>query len=64
LFYALDTQKLAGAAVDVFSREPYDGPLCDLANIILTPHLGSYAQEGKLQMEIDAVQNLINVLKQ
>lgn len=64
LFQALSTQKLAGAAVDVFSKEPYDGPLCDLDNIVLTPHLGSYAQEGKLQMEIDAVRNLINALKQ
>lgn len=62
LYHALVTKKLTGAAVDVFTREPYDGSLCDLENIILTPHLGSYASEGKLQMEIDAVQNLINVL--
>jgi D-3-phosphoglycerate dehydrogenase len=63
LYGALKDKKLAGAAVDVFSKEPYDGPLCELDNIILTPHLGSYAAEGKLQMEIDAVQNLINELK-
>jgi len=63
LYHALVSKKLTGAAVDVFTREPYDGPLCDLENIILTPHLGSYASEGKLQMEIDAVQNLINALK-
>jgi len=63
LYSALKENKLAGAAVDVFSNEPYDGPLCDLENIILTPHLGSYAAEGKLQMEIDAVNNLINTLK-
>lgn len=63
LFEALSTDKLAGAAVDVFSKEPYAGPLCNLDNIVLTPHLGSYASEGKLQMEIDAVINLINALK-
>ncbi len=62
LYHALMNKKLTGAAVDVFSKEPYDGPLCDLDNIILTPHLGSYAREGKLQMEIDAVKNLIEVL--
>lgn len=62
LYHALLSKKLAGAAVDVFSKEPYDGPLCDLKNVILTPHLGSYAQEGKLQMEIDAVKNLIDIL--
>ena len=38
----------------------YRGQLCDLENIILTPHIGSYAKEGKLKMEIDAVMNLIN----
>ncbi|GHU63259.1 2-hydroxyacid dehydrogenase [Bacteroidia bacterium] len=63
LYQALKTGRLSGAAVDVFTQEPYDGPLCELDNIILTPHLGSYAKEGKLQMEIDAVNNLINVLK-
>ena len=63
LFNALNTNKLSGAAIDVFSREPYSGPLCELENIILTPHIGSYSKEGKLQMEIDAVINLINVLK-
>ncbi|MDB5147843.1 MAG: hydroxyacid dehydrogenase [Mucilaginibacter sp.] len=63
LFDALSTKKLAGAAIDVFSEEPYAGPLCDLDNVVLTPHLGSYAEEGKLLMEIDAVNNLINSLK-
>lgn len=63
LFAALKYGPLAGAAIDVYTKEPYDGPLCDLENIIMTPHLGSYAKEGKLQMEIDACQNLINALK-
>lgn len=63
LYNALANKKLTGAAVDVFSEEPYTGPLCDLDNIVLTPHLGSYAEEGKLLMEIDAVNNLINALK-
>jgi D-3-phosphoglycerate dehydrogenase / 2-oxoglutarate reductase len=63
LYNELKDGKLAGAAIDVFSKEPYDGILCDLDTVILTPHLGSYALEGKLQMEIDAVQNLINALK-
>lgn len=63
LYSALKDGHLAGAAIDVFTKEPYNGPLCDLDNVVLTPHLGSYASEGKLQMEIDAVSNLINVLK-
>jgi D-3-phosphoglycerate dehydrogenase len=63
LYKALKNGKLVGAAVDVFTQEPYSGPLCELENIILTPHIGSYAREGKLQMEIDAVSNLIYALK-
>ena len=62
LFNFLKENKILGAAVDVFNEEPYYGPLCDLENIILTPHMGSYAKEGKLQMEIDAVKNLISSL--
>ena len=63
LYQVLVSKKLAGAAIDVFSEEPYNGPFCELDNVVLTPHLGSYAKEGKLQMEIDAVKNLIAVLK-
>ncbi|MBO7636913.1 MAG: phosphoglycerate dehydrogenase [Paludibacteraceae bacterium] len=63
IYDALKSGKLTGAAIDVFTQEPYEGPLCDLDNIIMTPHLGSYAKEGKLQMEIDAVMNFINAIK-
>jgi D-3-phosphoglycerate dehydrogenase / 2-oxoglutarate reductase len=58
----LKSNHLSGAAIDVFLEEPYMGPFCDLDNVILTPHIGSYAAEGKLQMEIDAVNNLIKGL--
>jgi D-3-phosphoglycerate dehydrogenase / 2-oxoglutarate reductase len=63
LFNGLKNNQIAGAAIDVFDQEPYSGPFTELANVILTPHIGSYAKEGKLQMEIDAVNNLINQLK-
>lgn len=59
---ALRMKQLSGAAVDVFSIEPYKGSLINLDNVVLTPHLGSYAEEGKLKMEIDSVKNLIDVL--
>jgi len=62
LYHALKNNKILGAASDVFEHEPYSGKLCNLENIILTPHIGSYAKEGKLQMEIDAVNNLIKKL--
>lgn len=54
--------RLAGAALDVFAREPYSGPLTSLDNVILTPHIGSYAIEARIQMEINAVDNLLKSL--
>jgi D-3-phosphoglycerate dehydrogenase len=64
LYEALVEGKIKAAAIDVFEDEPYSGPLSTLDNVILTPHIGSYASEGKLQMEIDSVINLINALKE
>lgn len=63
LYNALAGGKLTGAAIDVFTDEPYSGPLTELDNVVLTPHIGSYAEEGKLLMEIDAVNNLISSIK-
>ncbi len=62
LHTALTNGKLAGAAVDVFAKEPYTGPLINLDNVTLTPHIGSYAKEGKLKMEVDAVTNMLTML--
>jgi len=60
LFNFLQNNSQAFAALDVFEKEPYSGKFKDLDNVVLTPHLGSYAKESKLQMELDAVDNLIN----
>ncbi|MDD5136778.1 MAG: phosphoglycerate dehydrogenase [Candidatus Omnitrophica bacterium] len=55
---------LAGAALDVFGEEPYKGALKELDNVILTPHIGSYAKEARISMECEAVDNLLNGLKE
>lgn len=54
--------KLGGAYLDVFETEPYDGDLIELPNTLLSPHIGSYAAECRLQMELEAVANLIHAL--
>jgi D-3-phosphoglycerate dehydrogenase len=64
LHKALASGRLAGAAIDCFNKEPYQGPLAELDNVILTPHIGSYAMEGRISMETDAVANLIQTLRQ
>jgi D-3-phosphoglycerate dehydrogenase len=63
LYLALAKGHLSGAALDVFSDEPYVGPLSKLDNVILTPHIGSYARESRLEMEKRAVKNLLEGLK-
>lgn len=63
LYEALKSKRLSGAAIDVFEQEPYCGPLIQLENVILTPHIGSYAQEARIRMEMEAVLNLLESLR-
>jgi D-3-phosphoglycerate dehydrogenase len=63
LFNVLKEGRLAGAALDVFAQEPYTGPLTKVGNVILTPHVGSYAIESRVEMEVQATRNLIEGLK-
>jgi phosphoglycerate dehydrogenase-like enzyme len=64
LFAALVERRLAGAALDVFAREPYvpvegGGDLRSLANVILTPHVGSNTVEANRRMAERALQNIV-----
>jgi len=63
LYSMLTSGHLSGAALDVFDQEPYAGPLTKLDNVILTPHIGSYAREARVEMEIQAAENLIEGLR-
>jgi len=62
LYDALKCNQIAGAGLDVFQQEPYSGPLTKLNNVVLTPHIGDYAKEIRMQMEIEAAENLIKGL--
>lgn len=63
LINCLNGGKFRGVALDVFSKEPYEGPLTSYDRVTVTPHLGSYATEGKIKMEVQAADNLIKALK-
>ncbi len=47
LVEALRSGKVAGAALDVFSSEPYSGPLLELDNVVVTPHLAASTEEAQ-----------------
>jgi D-3-phosphoglycerate dehydrogenase len=44
---ALRSGKVAAAALDVFSQEPYAGPLLELENVVVTPHLAASTEEAQ-----------------
>jgi D-3-phosphoglycerate dehydrogenase / 2-oxoglutarate reductase len=47
LVEALRSGKVAGAALDVFPSEPYSGPLLELENVVVTPHLAASTEEAQ-----------------
>ena len=63
LAWALGERLLAGAALDVYEREPVVHPdLLGLENVVLAPHLGSAATETRTAMADLAAQNVLAVL--
>jgi D-3-phosphoglycerate dehydrogenase len=44
---ALRSGKVGGAALDVFESEPYSGPLLELEQVVLTPHLAGSTTEAQ-----------------
>jgi len=59
---ALEGKQLSGAALDCHEQEPYKGPLSKFNNVLLTAHIGSYAVEGRVLMERQAMKNMLNIL--
>lgn len=64
LLDALNSGKVAGAWLDTFQEEPYQGPLTGCPQVILTPHVGSYSRECRRRMEMEAVDNLLAAWKE
>lgn len=47
LIEAIGSGKVAGAALDVFESEPYTGPLLEIEQVVVTPHLAGSTTEAQ-----------------
>jgi glyoxylate reductase len=64
LAWALGERLIAGAALDVYEREPeVFAKLLELENVVLAPHLGSATRETRTAMADLAVANTLAVLQ-
>ncbi len=61
---ALEEKRIAGAALDVYEHEPLVEPrLLTLANVVLTPHIGSAALDTRIRIADIVADNVIAVIQ-
>jgi D-3-phosphoglycerate dehydrogenase len=62
LLEALQSGKVAAAALDVFSSEPYSGPLLALENVVATPHLAASTEEAQDRAGLIVAEQIVAAL--
>jgi D-3-phosphoglycerate dehydrogenase len=64
LVKALDEGHLAGAAIDVFAKEPpEDWALARHEKVLATPHLGASTEEAQTNVAIDVAEQVVDILQ-
>ena len=63
LLAALRSGRVAGAALDVFGSEPYTGPLLELDNVVVTPHLAASTGEAQDRAGVIVAEQVVAALE-
>jgi D-3-phosphoglycerate dehydrogenase len=63
LIAALESGKVAGAAIDVYVEEPYSGPLLQAPNIVVTPHLAASTDEAQDRAGVIVAEQVVAALE-
>ncbi len=63
LVAALESGKIAGAALDVFEKEPAIHPGLKRSNVVLAPHIASASLETRTKMACMAAENVVALLQ-
>ncbi len=64
LFEGLESEQVAGAALDVFVKEPpEDRRLVDHPNVLAVPHLGAQTEEAQLMVSVEASRAMVEFLQ-
>jgi D-3-phosphoglycerate dehydrogenase / 2-oxoglutarate reductase len=63
LLWAIEEGIVAGAALDVYDKEPPDpSPLFDNERVILTPHLGASTEEAQINVAVLVAEQIVDYL--
>ena len=64
LYKALEDNKIAGAGIDVFEKEPPENnPFIEFDNVILSPHIGANTKEGQIKAGTVCAEQINKVLR-
>ena len=63
LVAALEGRKIAGAALDVYEKEPFIHPGLKRTNVVLAPHMASASLETRTKMACMAAENVVALFK-
>jgi glyoxylate reductase len=63
LVQALESKKIAGAALDVYEKEPVINPGLKRPNVVLAPHIASASLETRTKMSCMAAENVVALFR-